>query len=88
MTATARRERPEGGGIVWHARANTFECQACEELVPQRRAVWNDPERLAAVRELLVLDHTECWEYGDPRMAKLARRYRKGLKRALLLMKK
>jgi hypothetical protein len=71
--------------MVWHARANVFECQGCEELMWQRRQVWNDPERLAEVRELLVLDHTECWEYGDPRMAMLARKFRKGVKREKLL---
>jgi hypothetical protein len=78
------RERPEGGGIKWYAWANTFECEACGELHPQRRQTWTDPEQLAMVRELLVLDHTECWEYDDPRMAKLARRFRKGVKRLAL----
>lgn len=81
----ARRERPDGGGIVWHARVNVFECQGCSELIAQRRQVWMDPEQLAMVRELLVLDHTECWEYDDPRMAKLARRFRKEVKRRMLV---
>jgi hypothetical protein len=64
---------------------NTFECEGCGELMAQRRAVWTDPEELAMVRELLVLDHTECWEYDDPRMAKLARKFRKDVKRQMLL---
>lgn len=79
------RARPENGGIVWHARANAFECEGCGELIAQGRRVWMDPERLVIVRELVVLDHTECWEFDDPRMAKLARRFRKGLKREKLL---
>jgi hypothetical protein len=75
------RARPENGGIVWHARANALECEGCGELIAQGRRVWMDPERLVIVRELVMLDHTECWEFDDPRMAKLARRFRKGLKR-------
>lgn len=76
-----KRERPEDGGVAWHARMNAFECLGCEEMMPQRRQVWNDPERLAMVRELIVTDHTECWEFDDPRMAKLQRRFRKEAKR-------
>lgn len=79
------RERPENGGIVWHARANTFECKGCGEFQPQHRGTWMNPERLAMVRELVVLDHTECWEYDDPRMAKLARKFRKRVKQQMLL---
>ena len=76
-----RRVRPDDGGMVWHARHNAFECLACEELTPMKRAVWSDPERLAMMRELLVIDHTECWEYDDPRMARLQRKFRKEMKR-------
>lgn len=76
-----KRERPENGGILWHARVNTFECEGCGEFIPQRRQTWMDPEALAITRELLIVDHTECWEYDDPRMAKLARRFRKEAKR-------
>ncbi len=82
---TTKRERPEDGGMVWHAHLNAFECLGCTEMMPQRRAVWNDPERLAETRELLIVDHTECWEYNDARMARLARRFRKELKRQQLL---
>jgi hypothetical protein len=80
-----RRVRPDDGGIVWHARVNVFECQGCGDLMAQGRRTARDPERLAMTRELLVLDHTECWEYGDPRMARLARRYRSEVKRLMLL---
>ncbi len=71
--------------MVWHARMNAFECEGCGDLMAQRRPVWSDPEELALMRELLVLDHTECWEYDDPRMAKLARKFRKDVKRQMLL---
>ena len=70
---------------MWHARANTFECQGCGDLMAQRRQVWANPEQLQIVRELLILDHTECWEFDDPRMARLQRRFRKGVKRQMLL---
>lgn len=76
------RERPGDGGVRWHARANAFECQACGELTPvMSRRMWTNPERLAIFRELMVIDHTECWEYDDPRMALLARRFRREVKR-------
>ena len=76
------RTRPADGGIVWHERLNAFECKACEETIAVRsRAVWSNPERLAQFRELMVIDHTECWEYDDPRMARLQRRFRKEVKR-------
>jgi hypothetical protein len=78
---TVKRERPEDGGIVWHERLNAFECLGCEEMLPLRRSVWNDPERMAEMHELLIVDHTECWEYDDPRMARNARKYRKEKKR-------
>lgn len=86
MATPELRVRPANGGVRWHARVNAFECEGCGELTPvTSRRVWTDPERLAIFRELLVLDHTECWEYDDPRMARLARRFRKSVKRQMLL---
>lgn len=81
----ALRDRPEDGGMIWHPRLNAFECLGCEEMLPQRRLTWNSPERLAEAREMLVLDHTECWQFGDSRMAAQARKYRKNRKRRELL---
>ena len=76
------RTRPENGGIVWHDRAHAFECLGCGEIVEmRRRAEYENPEHVATMRELLVVDHTECWEYADPRMARLQRRFRKEAKR-------
>jgi hypothetical protein len=75
-----------GGGIKWHACVAVFECLGCGELFAMRRRGAQNPEAVATVREMLVLDHTECWEYDDPRMAKLQRRFRKGVKRQKLLM--
>jgi hypothetical protein len=47
--------------------------------------VWTNPERLAELRELLVIDHTECWQYGDVEKAQQARKFRKDRKRRELL---
>lgn len=81
-----RRPRPADGGVVWHPELNAFECLGCVDFEPVRGRRSNEnPETLARIRELLVLDHSECWEYIDPRMARLARRFRKGLKREQLL---
>lgn len=87
--AAANRSRPTDGGIVWHGRTNLYECLGCGEFMPllgRRRS--ENPETVARIRELMVLDHTECWEYADARMARLARRFRKEVKRQLLLQRK
>lgn len=82
MIAKVKRERPADGGIVWHDRYNAFQCYGCEEYeaVGDRR-LREDPEWLARHKELLVIDHTECWEFDDPKMALNARKYRKDKKR-------
>lgn len=68
--------------MAWHARLGVFVCLACEEEYAVRsRAIRSNPERLMMFKEMLIIDHTECWEYDDPRMAKLQRRFRKELKR-------
>jgi hypothetical protein len=76
-----RRVRPEDGGIVWHEDLNAFECWGCGEFEEIRKRGERTPERLAELRELLVIDHTECWEFDDPEMARNARRFRKEAKR-------
>ena len=81
-----KRERPEDGGMLWHARMNAFECLGCSEFETVRsRRIWTNPERLAQMRELFVLDHTECWQYADEEKARQARRYRKARKRRELV---
>jgi hypothetical protein len=77
----AKRERPEGGGIVWHDRYNAFECLGCTEFTEIRDRHKRTPERLALTRELLIVDHTECWEFNDPKMALDARKHRSERKR-------
>ncbi len=81
------RRRPEDGGVAWHARMNTFECLGCGDFETVRsRHVWTNPERLAQLKELVVLDHTECWQYADAEKAQQAGRYRKARKRRELLV--
>jgi hypothetical protein len=79
MKAT-KRQRPEDGGVEWHEELNAFECLACFEFLSVRRRDRN-PEKLAELKELLIIDHTECWEFDDPRMARNARRFRREIKR-------
>ena len=83
-TRSGRQDRPVDGGIVWHEQWNAFECLGCGEFEEIRKRADRVPEKLAEVKELLVADHTECWEYSDARLAKLARRFRKSLKRQSL----
>lgn len=77
LVPRAKRERPEGGGIVWHERYNAFECVGCSEFEEIRNRAHRTPAKLAELRELLIADHTECWEFADVKMARDARRYRK-----------
>lgn len=72
--------------MVWHAPLHAFHCEGCDgwEEIHSRR-IRNNPELLDEHRELLMLDHTECWEFDDPKMAADARKYRKDKKRRELL---
>ena len=76
-----KRERPGDGGMIWHERFNAFECLGCNEYEEIRKSADRIPDRLAELHELLVIEHTECWEFDDPRMARDARKYRKEKKR-------
>jgi hypothetical protein len=76
-----KRERPEGGGIVWHEQFNAFECLGCTEFEEIHKRADRTPEKLAELKEMLIADHTECWEFDDRQMARDARKYRKEKKR-------
>jgi hypothetical protein len=77
--AVVKRVRPADGGIVWHAHLRAFECLGgCEDFFEiRKRAEFENPEFLATTRQMLVIDHAECWQFDDPQMARDARRYRK-----------
>lgn len=76
----AKRARPEGGGIMWREELNAFECLGCGEFEEIRDRHMRTPDKLAELKEMLVIDHTECWEFDDPKMARDARKYRKAKK--------
>lgn len=80
-----KRERPTDGGVEWRERFNAFECLGCGEFHEVRSAARRTPAALLEIREMLILDHTECWEFEDPRMARDARRYRSEKKRREIL---
>lgn len=74
----AKRVRPEDGGIVWRPALCAFECFGCggfEEI--HSRRIRENPEELRRKLEFLIVDHAECWQFDDPRMAADARKYRK-----------
>ena len=75
--SSIKRERPDDGRMAWHVELHAFECLGCGEFEEIRTAALRTPEMLAQLKELAILDHTECWEFDDPRMARDARRYRK-----------
>ncbi len=77
----AKRDRPPDGGIVWCERFNAFECLGCGEWEEIRARQLRTPAKLAELRELLIAEHTECWEFADAKMARDARRYRSNAKR-------
>lgn len=80
--ARAKRQPPEGGGVVWHAGIHAFQCLGCGEFDDIRsRRRYEDAEYLLSYAEMLVADHVECWEFDDPEMARQARRFRKEKKR-------
>jgi hypothetical protein len=77
----SKRERPEDGGMVWHEEFNAFGCLGCMEFEEIHKRADRTPEKLAELKEMLIADHTECWEFDDPQMARDARKYRKEKKR-------
>lgn len=77
----AKRTRPADGGMVWHEDLHAFECYGCGEFEEVRSARDREPDKLAELHELYIIDHTECWEFDDPEMAAEARKYRKEKKR-------
>lgn len=74
---TQKRVRPADGGMKWIDELNAFQCYGCDGFEEVRKRAERTPDKLALLRELLVIDHTECWQFDDPRMAADARRYRK-----------
>ncbi len=76
-----KRVRPEDGGIVWHEEWNAFECLGCTEFTEIRKRADRTPDRIEELKELLVIEHTECWQFDDPKMAADARKYRSEKKR-------
>ena len=83
--APVRRERPLDGGLVWREDLHAFECYGCGDFDEVHNRRDREPDRLEELKELLILDHTECWEFDDPEMAKDARQHRKEKKRRELL---
>jgi hypothetical protein len=76
-----KRTRPADGGMEWHEELHAFECHGCFEFEEIRNTHDREPDKLAELHELLITDHTECWEFDDPEMARQARKYRKEKKR-------
>ena len=81
VMSKTKRVRPKDGGIVWYEEFDAFECYACGEFEEIGNRAHRTPDKLAELRELLVIDHTECWQFDDPKMAADARKYRKEKKR-------
>jgi hypothetical protein len=71
------REKPLGGGIYWHEKEHALECAGCLSLIEVRRVIYCDPELLATIRQLLELDHEDCWRYASAEAANNARIHRK-----------
>lgn len=76
MTSTAAPE-----ALQYDPRTQSFYCTGCMELTEVRRKVYQNPEALESMKELMALDHAECGNYADPVMARHARKYRKEAKR-------
>lgn len=76
-----KRVRPADGGMVWHEELHAFECYGCGEFEEVHSRRLREPDELEELHEMFIADHTECWEFDDPRMAQDARKYRKEKKR-------
>lgn len=71
--------------VTFDPRTRSLHCTGCLTDTPVRRRTFEDPEGYVEFLEMVVLDHMECENYGDIKRAELARRYRKEVKRLMLL---
>ena len=63
---------------MWHPEMHAFECLGgCDDWFEVHKAADRTPEPLAELKEMLIADHVECWEFDDPEMVRQARKYRK-----------
>ena len=65
---------PKCGAVTWHPSLNAFRCEACGEWFTLRDRAWQNPERMATLRELVELDHVKCWSFIGRGSAMVARR--------------
>jgi hypothetical protein len=71
------RDKPLDGAVYWHEKEHVLECMGCLSLIEVRRVIYGNPELLATIRELLALDHEDCWRYASAEDARNARNHRK-----------
>lgn len=71
------RERPLGGGFYYHEGEHHFDCQGCLAVIEVRRLIYGSPELLASIKQLLEMDHADCWRYASAEDARNARSNRK-----------
>ncbi len=57
----------------------------CLTTIEVRRVVYDDPELLATIRQLLEIDHENCWRFTSAEDARNARNHRKDRDRLKLL---
>lgn len=71
--------------ITFDGRTRSFHCTGCMTDIPVRKHTFTNPERYVEFLEMVVLDHTECDQYQDIKRAEAARKFRKEVKRLMLV---
>lgn len=71
--------------LVYDEYRQAFHCLCCYDVIEIPRSTMRDPESFVLLRELAELDHCECGNYQDARLARNARRWRKEMKRLTLV---
>jgi hypothetical protein len=75
-------------GVEFNQRTCSLRCLHCFEEIEIRRAVAQDPHQFVEFLELVQMDHSECANYSDVRMARSAREFRKEAKRLEILSRR
>lgn len=60
-------------------------CPHCFDRTPIRRQTVRNPEAMLLFAEMYALDHADCADFKDARLAQLNRRFRKEVRRLHLV---
>lgn len=71
--------------VTFDEKTCSFYCTGCMTNTPVRRRTFESPDKYVEFLEMVVLDHTECDQYQDMKKSEAARKFRKEVRRLMLV---